>query len=343
VIKLHKNTDTPLIRFAITNIAQELLETQYKFYAEEQNGYLSILLNADGFEQQDSTFIHNSMTKLVYTMESCFKSILTIGIGTIKTAITDIPSGFEQAKLATRYAALYGKGSVILYSDIESRENKELTYPYDIENNMIANIKKCDKNAVANIFEEFINEISDSKIESINIAMMQLSFGIEKTLHMLDNSAEKYNKLTNHVIRCETLEEKRNVLYNSCCDYIANQEDFLKMKNNKLVVVAINYISENYSNPSFNIDDMAAYIGISQNSLRQVFREVKDASPLDYLINYRIEVAKKLLETTDFTAKKVSEMVGYTESRYFYSVFKKKVGVTTHEYRKKFNIEVVEE
>jgi len=41
-----------------------------------------------------------------------------------------------------------------------------------------------------------------------------------------------------------------------------------------------------------------------------------------------------LLINTDSTAKDISESVGYYDNRYFYTLFKKKVGMTTEEFRK---------
>ena len=46
-----------------------------------------------------------------------------------------------------------------------------------------------------------------------------------------------------------------------------------------------------------------------------------------------MEEACRLLRETDLTAREISEMVGYKESRYFYNVFKRYTGLTAFEYR----------
>ncbi|MBR2061819.1 MAG: helix-turn-helix transcriptional regulator, partial [Anaerotignum sp.] len=53
------------------------------------------------------------------------------------------------------------------------------------------------------------------------------------------------------------------------------------------------------------------------------------------LTQVRIEAACRELETTDVPASEISVMIGYDDPRYFYKVFKKKLGVTPKEYRQK--------
>ena len=90
----------------------------------------------------------------------------------------------------------------------------------------------------------------------------------------------------------------------------------------------------NYRNPDITLEDMAMAAGLSSNYIRRIFRDQCGYSPMDYLVNYRIETAKELLRDTSHTAKEVAEMVGYVNTKYFYSLFKKQTGYTTYEYKK---------
>ena len=62
-------------------------------------------------------------------------------------------------------------------------------------------------------------------------------------------------------------------------------------------------------------------------------REKLDMAPRDFILRVRMEEACRLLRETDLTAREISEMVGYKESRYFYNVFKRYTGLTAFEYR----------
>ena len=57
-------------------------------------------------------------------------------------------------------------------------------------------------------------------------------------------------------------------------------------------------------------------------------------TPVEYLINYRIEVASNmLLETTD-SVTDIAMAVGFSESSYFARMFKSKMGMSPLKYRK---------
>lgn len=68
------------------------------------------------------------------------------------------------------------------------------------------------------------------------------------------------------------------------------------------------------------------------------FKSVTGTTPQNYILNLRISNAKNLLITTDYKIMEISQLVGLTDSMYFCKRFKKLVGITPTEYRRKFQI-----
>ena len=54
---------------------------------------------------------------------------------------------------------------------------------------------------------------------------------------------------------------------------------------------------------------------------------------MEYLTKIRMEKAKELLTTTEYSMKEICAMVGYADPNYFSRSFKKNVGVTPTEYK----------
>lgn len=102
------------------------------------------------------------------------------------------------------------------------------------------------------------------------------------------------------------------------------------------------YIVENFHDSQMSIDSLASALGYSIGYVRQIFKEEMGIPYNEYLIQVRIDEAKRLLEETDLTAKEISDRIGISDTRYFYTVFKNRVGVTAQEYRKKKREETVE-
>ena len=95
----------------------------------------------------------------------------------------------------------------------------------------------------------------------------------------------------------------------------------------------MDYVLQNYTNPDLSITSIAEHAGMSSNTIRMLFRENGLTSPKDYIQKLRMESACRMLEQTKLSAREIGEKVGFTESRYFYSVFKKYTGKTAFEYR----------
>lgn len=65
------------------------------------------------------------------------------------------------------------------------------------------------------------------------------------------------------------------------------------------------------------------------------FKEYNGTSPINYLINKRITVAKHLLETTNHSVAKIAGAVGFSSQSYFSQVFKRETTMTPNEWRKR--------
>lgn len=97
------------------------------------------------------------------------------------------------------------------------------------------------------------------------------------------------------------------------------------------VLNAIKYIQFNYSH-DISIDDVARSVGVSRSHLYRVFMLNVGQSPIDYLTEYRINEACKLLRTGDLSIAEVAISVGFFDQFYFSRLFKRAKGVPPSKY-----------
>jgi two-component system response regulator YesN len=81
------------------------------------------------------------------------------------------------------------------------------------------------------------------------------------------------------------------------------------------------------------VQKVAEGLRISASYLSKLAKRYLHASFVDYLTDYRLERAKDLLGTTSLMTYEIAERVGYSDARYFSSIFKKRLGITPSEYR----------
>jgi transcriptional regulator GlxA family with amidase domain len=84
------------------------------------------------------------------------------------------------------------------------------------------------------------------------------------------------------------------------------------------------------------VASMVRLSGLPERTFKRRFQKAVGMTPLEYVHAIRLEEAKKLLETTDLTLDKLAERVGYEDATFFSRLFRRSVGLTPAQYRRRF-------
>ncbi len=106
----------------------------------------------------------------------------------------------------------------------------------------------------------------------------------------------------------------------------------IKDATTKNLKTVIDYISENYMN-TITIDELAEHVHLSKHYFMRFFKKTTGMTCIEYINDYRLNVATNLLLTTGMQITEVSEKIGITNLSYFNRIFKKKYHMTPKEYR----------
>lgn len=101
---------------------------------------------------------------------------------------------------------------------------------------------------------------------------------------------------------------------------------------NPLVDAALAFVQGNYAR-SLTLADVAAHVHANATYLSSLFKEATGLNFVRHLTRFRMEEARRLLETTDLKVYEIGERVGYENARYFSEMFKKEYGRTPYEFR----------
>ncbi len=94
----------------------------------------------------------------------------------------------------------------------------------------------------------------------------------------------------------------------------------------------IDYVDTNYMK-ELTLDKIGAEFDISPNYLSRKFKKKTGKNFVQYINDKRMERAVEMLESTDMTVVKISELVGFNDQQYFHKLFKRYYGVTPIEFR----------
>ena len=103
--------------------------------------------------------------------------------------------------------------------------------------------------------------------------------------------------------------------------------------NNPKLRAAVLYIEGHYSE-SLTLSDISANAGINHTTLTALMKEEFGCTAIEYLMQYRIVIAKKQLSFTDVPIKDIANMVGFKTVQHFNRIFKEITGTTPAEFRK---------
>ena len=102
----------------------------------------------------------------------------------------------------------------------------------------------------------------------------------------------------------------------------------------RAVSESIGYIESNLHTP-LRIDEVAEHVNLSAGYLSVLFRRETGTAFSDYVMRRRIETAQNMLLYSDYTSTEISEILAFSSQSYFIRCFRKQVGVTPSEYRRR--------
>ena len=100
------------------------------------------------------------------------------------------------------------------------------------------------------------------------------------------------------------------------------------------------YIRENISDEISNTE-LGAIFGYHPFYISRMLKERRGMTMRQYVIAYRLKLAKDMLRTTDRSASEIAEACGFTDASYFAKTFKSVFGMTPKEYRNQFKDEFI--
>lgn len=303
---------------------------------------LVIVLNYDIEAKDELLQKHIQFQKsAMQRIEALGVYLMYVGVGTEVSVIQDVNKSFNKAVLAIRNR-VFSKKEGFLKFDGELNPNTETMniVSFEFYSQLIDFVKKHD---VANIERWFlqlysklgaVTELSLSQLYSICLQSFKYvaellentsknSAGVDKLLSELKMSLLDANSVYNVV---QILSEQ--VL--SMAKQYFNTEDSGYSQH---IRKAISYIEENYGK-QIKLDDVAKYVYLNPTYFSEIFKTECGVNFSDYLLNIRIEQAKKMLRETNMGIGQIAANVGYADSKYFSKIFTKAVGIKPTGYRK---------
>ena len=149
----------------------------------------------------------------------------------------------------------------------------------------------------------------------------------------LQDPAEKEpgESLWGYISECESIYELQDLLKKQTEDFFSRIQN--RSENYSTVYLIKEFIASHYQDETLSIKDISEHVFLSSSYICTLFKNETGKTLNQYLTDFRIDKAKKLLTDPRYKITDISARVGYSDGNYFGKTFKKLVGMSPSEYR----------
>ncbi|MFB5196476.1 two-component system response regulator [Bacillus sp. AFS073361] len=307
-------------------ISKEHIGT-YSFYDPSYANMVHFLIRID----------LNNPSNLVESLQRNVKRLLNletvIGIGNVVTGLANFKTGYISSLLAWSQSQLGSQSQVI---DAAITKEEAFEFSPDFERKLT--------NAIENAsFEAFRENIHSLLQGDGNQSILSFSFAANRVLFLLGSLAKKYDIETNDIQKniwnCQQsiweLNSQSKVLENllHLAQLIIEKVRLARFSNGKLIVDSVrNYLDQHYAS-EISLTLLSELFHINSAHLSETFKNYVGQNFSDYLVKIRMDKAQQFLRDKQLKIIDVANLVGFSNSGYFSTVFKKHVGQTPVEFR----------
>lgn len=191
----------------------------------------------------------------------------------------------------------------------------------------------CSLEKIHQLFLESTNELEFLNSENVNRKIYkkdQIKSNLSLVLKQILDSNDK--GATGDIFRYAKSLEILSLYFarqakedNTSCPYIQDEDSIQKIKQAKDILVS------RMKNPPVT-SVLATEVGLNEHRLKEGFKSLYGSTLFQYLLDYKMNQGKTMLDTGNFKIKEVAYELGYTNPSHFISAFKSKFDITPKKY-----------
>lgn len=270
---------------------------------------------------------------LVHEMKRRFSISFRIGISRIKE-LRDMANAYNESV----NSLIITSGTVAHADDLPIGCDYEQDYPIHLEKQLFNEIEKGNLDqavTAARSYFDWMTSAHQDSIMDIRLKCLEFILWAEHIAYEKGGMTYQFNSRKDYLTTIMNLNDYEQMkqwfvekITLACRNVSCKREE----SSNNILDIAKEYIKNNYNKP-LSLDDVSYYVNISPYYFSRIFKEGAGENFIEYLTAIRMEKAKELLVSGEYSMKEIGVMVGFTDPNYFSRSFKKNVGVTPTEYK----------
>jgi two-component system, response regulator YesN len=339
----YRDHDKELLLFAIQNMVGELIPSHQLFSPVLLNqSQVNLVASELEDEAELKEYYHHWCELIKAKVQEFLQVSISIGISSPFERTSHVVRAYNESLEALKRHIYLGSGMIIHYGDMDTGLTDMAPAAYTqikwTEDQLVQALNFVDIEKAYYWFDKYISELSESNlsVKEYPVFMMQLVSRLyqlvqEKggTVHNVLGERASYARLMRLNVLEDISEWFKRDLIGPVGVFLTSLED------SQYVSIAnkiIQMIKEGY-NQDITLEGCADELKFHPVYLGRVFKRETGLTFSEYLVNYRMTLAKEWLETTSMKVSDISDKLNYSNTTAFIRSFRKVVGVTPGQFR----------
>ena len=160
----------------------------------------------------------------------------------------------------------------------------------------------------------------------------ELLFYLQSILREVDTQEFRYEDMCQRILEILLIQVQRFANVKICTSLPAAEKQHSTNRNCALIR---QYIDEHFSEP-ITLDTLAQMVHINKYHLVRTFQKEYGITPINYLIERRLEESRFMLKNTNYSASQIVSLLGFSSSSYFSQCFRRKEHMSPSQYREMY-------
>lgn len=326
-----------LLKYGICNIVNELIgENGWAVETVDMGSdYLVSLVSSEEFE----------FNKLISTLDNVSLQVsnwlhVKIAIATSEKLNMDDDLKYisEHIYELTMLKFIWGKDKVYVEKDFD--EYLSMVQPVRDEvtlEELIQAIRLGHSQKIAPLLDKYMQGMLTMTYSECKFQLTLGVYSLFKAFNKL-TSIDGMDGIQGLIDKFDTLQDVRDWIERellNISDNLANKKG--SKRKDEIVMEIVEYVKNHLQNPLLSVEDVAEHVSLSAGYVRQIFKDTYGITFSDYILDERITVVKRLLESTEWSVTDIAERSGFQTKSYFFTAFKKAFGMSPAQYRYNYN------
>ncbi|GGA31023.1 helix-turn-helix domain-containing protein [Paenibacillus physcomitrellae] len=267
----------------------------------------------------------------------------TIGIGSLVPELPFIKKSFEEALTALQYKMTAGRNRILVHQEMKELEESINPLYFKWVEDLVHHFR-IQQMEWRNDFSRIFDLLEDQllKNEEIQLLFNYLTHRFAREMEDTSPTINEYWHSVTHPRMSEALKEMEETpeirsLFSELLDQLYEQYNVMLESRSKdrLIYEVKTYIEDHFADYDLSLKSISDRFGINGKYASQLFKEEFEVKFVDFLIGLRMDQAQKLLRETNESISEIARLVGYEHVISFGRIFKKMVGMSPGDYRKR--------